>query len=90
MSRTLTITAEPDDRLQLTQAWIDGEGDGAEFTLTCGAGLGSGHVRLTVKVGETRVTESFDIRDLTQAWAKQIIAEIADANTTINTNEKEA
>ena len=80
MGRTLTVTPEPFDGMVLTQAWVEGESpDGKiEFELTCGAGLGSTHVKLSVKntvTGERRV-ELFEMRGVIEEWVGQIAEEL--------------
>jgi hypothetical protein len=62
----------------LRQAWIDGaEPDtGMSFDLTCGAGLGSPYLVLSVKLADgTKVSETIDIRPLLTAWVDSVVTQ---------------
>ena len=65
---TIPITLEPDDRLALKQEWLSGKDTGGEYSLDCGAGLGSPLLHVTVD-GKRY---SADIRD----WFGSVIEAI--------------
>jgi len=80
VSRTVTFDTEPDEGPQfvLSVEWISGEGDGIEFDLTAGAGVGSPYLRLTVTLANgDRVVEVIDIRKGLTAWVNAIVKERA-------------
>lgn len=75
----LTLMAERHDEsklLPLRMAWIDGGNDDVEFSMECGAGLGSPVLCVTVETRGVRVTEVIDIRDGLKAWVNRIVDEI--------------
>ena len=76
-TRTMSITASHPDNppMTLRQAWIDGsdDADGVEFHLTCGAGVGSPFMHLTVKRGGQRRTEIIDIRPFLTTWVTAVL-----------------
>lgn len=78
--RELDVTAVPSNGMYLTQNWIEGESPDGRFTfdLSCGAGLGSSHVKLSVKDTQTgkHVVEVFSMADLAQEWIAQITDEM--------------
>ena len=61
--------------LSLQMAWLTGEQDGMAVDLTCGAGLGSPYMHLTVRrVGEPTIYERVDMREVVQDWTDAAIA----------------
>lgn len=57
--------------------WMDGtaDNDGTPITydLTCGAGVGSRWIVLTVHIGDERRTEVLDMAKFAQAWIAQVV-----------------
>lgn len=75
----LTAKAVQDDgsRYALRMAWLTGEGaGGVEFQLSCGAGLGSPWLELTVDRGEQRYSGRVDIREVVQQWVDAVVAQL--------------
>lgn len=72
----LIIEMEPDNGMSLRQAWIEGTDENSSFDLTCGAGLGSPMVYLSVTVGG--VTRRFrgNISSPAIDLVNQIVAEM--------------
>lgn len=73
-------TREPTGAEVLTglhQTWLEGQDteEDLQFTLTCGAGLGSPHVKLFVKTPDAEYYDDFDIRDLIPQWIEKLRAE---------------
>lgn len=62
--------------LYLSVGWMDGHNDesGVSVDLTCGAGVGGGHMRLTVTKGGRRVSETIDMTAEIHQWAKRLEA----------------
>jgi len=76
MTRQLVVEIEPRDekRFYLNTNWITGQSeDGTKIELTCGAGLGSSLMSLTVRKPDGRtVTEHVNVAKLLTAWATAI------------------
>lgn len=74
----LTVkTTEPDDRLFLRRSWVDGTGDGVKFDLSCGAGLGSSIVHLTVELEDgRRMYSTFDMASVLVGWVDGIVEKL--------------
>jgi hypothetical protein len=76
----VTFEAEREAGLMyLRQEWVSGEGDGVEFDLTCGAGLGAPLMSLRVTVDGQSVTETVNIIAGLTAWVTRIADEIREA-----------
>ena len=75
MARELTVEAKPQEGFGggFRQGWISGEGDGVEFSLDSGAGLGNPYLTLHVEFEDgTTVWENIDMRTLVTAWVNSI------------------
>lgn len=77
--RTLELPVERTEQppLRLHQAWIDGhdQTDNIEFSMTCGAGVGSPMIQLTVKVDGQTFYEEVHMGDAVEAWVTSIVEE---------------